>query len=77
MNYFDITTTISKYPDKAFPFGNVMLTTAGEILKRCVTQRIIPKYMEYIVSEIGKNRSVEISERKEIQITYEEDSFLR
>jgi len=65
--YNNKTTTVTKFPDKAFPIGNVMLTTSGEILKRSVCQENIPAYNEHIGSEITK-QSVEISENAEVLI---------
>ena len=59
--------TVIKFPDKAFPIGNVLLTSSGEALSRSVCKKTIPAYAEYVMTEIRKQQ-VEISDREEVQI---------
>ena len=73
INYDNNTTTVTKFPDKAFPIGNIMLTTSGKVIKRSVSRNTIPAYMEHIIDGI-KKQSVEISEVSEVQIISTGDS---
>ena len=54
--YNGFTQTVSKFPDKAFPIGNVILTSSGETLSKSISKQIIPGYLEYVVGELKKNQ---------------------
>lgn len=59
--------TISKYPDKQFPIGCVLLTDAGRSIARFTDSQVIDGHFEAVIQYL-KHENVEFAEKPEIQI---------
>ena len=59
--------TVTDYPDKKFPIGEVLLTDVGRCLSGILVKNVVEGYFECIIKYLTK-KNVSISEKQEIEI---------